>query len=169
MGTKQLRYFLAPLNSNVRAKNNMNYRDAVTQDLVQIENLLKKYNLPVNDISEYIDNFVISEEENKIIGVGGYETHEEIALIRSIAVAQEFRGKSIGVNIYYLLEKKIKHIGIKEVYLLTETAADYFKKLGFTIKERTNTPKAVMQTKQFKEICPSTAIVMFNRLAVNNV
>ena len=147
----------------------MNYRTAVVQDIGQIENVLKKYNLPVNDILEYIDNFIVSEKENKIIGVGGYETLGEIALIRSIAVAQEYRGKSVGVNIYNLLERKIQDIGIKEVYLLTETATDYFRKLGFTIKERTSIPKVVTQTKQFKELCPSTAVVMFNKLAINNI
>ena len=147
----------------------MKYRDAVVQDVGGIENLLEKCNLPVNDIMENIDNFIVSELENKIVGVGGYETHGEIALIRSIAVDQAYRGKSIGVNIYHLLEKKIKHIGIKEVYLLTETATDYFKTLGFTIKERTSIPAVVTQTKQFKELCPSTAIVMFNKIAINNV
>lgn len=147
----------------------MKYRDAVTQDIEQIENLLNKYNLPVNDIMEYIDNFVVAEQENNIIGIGGYENLGKIVLIRSIAVAQEYRGESIGVNIYHLLEKKIKDIGIKEAYLLTETAADYFKKIGFTIKERTMMPEAVTTTRQFKELCPSTAIIMFNELAVNNV
>jgi len=147
----------------------MNYRDAVVQDIEQIENLLKKYNLPVNDIMEYIDNFVVSEQGNNIIGVGGYENLGEIALIRSIAVAQEYRGESVGVNIYHLLEKKIIHIGIKEAYLLTETAADYFKKIGFTIIKRTSIPEAVTITKQFKELCPSTAIIMFKELAIINV
>lgn len=118
---------------------------------------------------EYIDNFIVSELENKIIGLGGYEILGEIALIRSIAVAQEYRGNSIGVNIYRLLEEKIKHIGIKEAYLLIETATDYFKKIGFTIKERASLPEAITKTKQFKELCPSTAIVMFNELAINNV
>ena len=145
----------------------MNYREAVAQDIDQIENLLKKYHLPVNDILEYIDNFVVSEQENRIIGVGGYETVGDIALIRSIAVVQEYRGKSIGINIYRLLERKILNTGIKEVFLLTETASDYFKKLGFTIKNRANIPHAVTTTKQFKELCPSTAIIMFNELATN--
>jgi len=140
----------------------MTYRDASVKDIAEVEYLLKHYNLPVNDILEYIDNFVVSEQDNKIIAVGGYEIHEGISLIRSIAVAQEYRDRSIGVDIYHLLERKIKNNGINKAYLLTETATGYFKKLGFTIKERTSIPKAITQTKQFKELCPSTAIVMFN-------
>lgn len=147
----------------------MNYKDAVVQDIGGIESLLKKYNLPANDIMEHIDNFIVAEHENKIIGVGGYEALGDVALLRSIAVAQEYRGKSIGVNIYHLLKRKIKNKGIKEVYLLTETATDYFQKLGFTIKGRTTIPKTVMQTKQFRELCPSTAIIMFNDLSINNI
>ena len=146
----------------------MNYRDAVAQDIEKIENLLIEHHLPVNDILKYIDNFVVSEQKNNIIGVGGYENLGEIALIRSIVVSQEYRGQSIGANIYRLLEEKIKHIGIKEAYLLTETATDYFKKLGFTLKERASLPEAITITKQFRELCPSTAIIMFNELSINN-
>ena len=142
----------------------MNYRDAVAQDIEQIKNLLIGYNLPVNDIMEYIGNFVVAEQDNNIIGVGGYEIHGTIALLRSIAVAQECKGKSIGVNIYHLLERKIKEAEIREIYLLTETAMDYFKKLGFTINECSSIPKAVMKTRQFKELCPSSAIVMSKSL-----
>lgn len=147
----------------------MNYREAVEEDIKQIKSLLEECNLPVNDINEYIDNFVIAVQNNDIIGVGGYEKYGEIVLIRSIAVAKKYRGHSIGVNIYHLLESKIKYLGIKNIYLLTETAVEYFNKLGFTIKERKNIPDAVTQTKQCKELCPSTAIVMFNELVINNV
>lgn len=147
----------------------MKYRDAVTSDIEQIESLLKEYSLPVNDIFENINNFIIAEQDNKIVGLGGFEKHGEIVLLRSITVTQEYRGKAIGKSIYQLLESKISRLGINQLYLLTETATDYFKNIGFTIKERTDVPEAVMRTKQFKELCPSTAVVMFYELDINNV
>lgn len=147
----------------------MKYRDAVTSDIEQIESLLKEYSLPVNDIFENINNFVIAEQDNKIVGLGGFEKHGEIILLRSITVTQEYRGKAIGKSIYQLLESKISRLGINQLYLLTETATDYFKNIGFTIKERIDVPEAVMRTKQFNELCPSTAVVMFYELDINNV
>ena len=147
----------------------MKYRDAVTSDIEQIESLLKEYSLPINDIFENINNFIIAEQDNKIVGLGGFEKHGEIVLLRSITVTQEYRGKAIGKSIYQLLESKISRLGINQLYLLTETAADYFKNIGFTIKERINVPEAVMRTKQFSALCPSTAVVMFYELDINNV
>jgi len=147
----------------------MKYRDAVTSDIEQIESLLKECSLPVNDIVEYIDNFIVAEKDNKIIGLGGFEKHGDIVLLRSIAVTQEYRGEAIGKSIYQLLKSKISRVGVNNLYLLTETATEYFKNIGFTIKERINVPEAVMRTKQFKELCPSSAIVMFYELDINNV
>ena len=147
----------------------MKYRDAVTNDIEQIEFLLKECDLHSNDIVEHIDSFVVAEQDNKIVGVGGFEQHGEIVLLRSLSVAQEFRRNAIGKSMCQLLESKIRRAGIKELYLLTETATDYFKKLGFTIQERTDVPEAVMQTRQVKELCSSEAIVMFYELDINNV
>lgn len=141
----------------------MQYRDAITSDIDQVESILKESNLPTNDIFEYIDNFVVAEQDNKVIGLGGFEKHGDIVLLRSLSVRQEYRGEDVGKSIYELLGSKISHAGINAIYLLTETATDYFIKLGFTIIDRTNIPNAVKETRQFKELCPSTAIVMCKR------
>ena len=60
----------------------------------------------------------------------------------------------------------LKEAEIKETFLLTETAMDYFKKLGFTIRERTTIPETVTTTRQFKELCPSSAIIMIKSYLV---
>lgn len=139
----------------------MNYRAAVKEDIEKIELLLKECDLPTNDIKEHIDNFILVENENKVIGVAGFEIYSEIVLIRSVAVVQKHRGKFIGNKLYQLLESKIRNKGIKELYLLTESATEYFKKIGFTIKDRINVPESIIQTKQFKELCPETANIMY--------
>ena len=146
----------------------MNYRDAVNLDIERIEHLLKECSLPYNDLNKYIQNFVVAENNNIIIGVGGFEKYGDISLIRSLAVISEYRGIGVGGKIYALLERKISNVGINKLYLLTETATDYFKKVGFTIRVRENIPEAILQTKQFRELCPSTAFVMYNELRESN-
>ena len=146
----------------------MNYRDAVNLDIERIEHLLKECSLPYNDLNKYIQNFVVAENNNIIIGVGGFEKYGDASLIRSLAVISEYRGIGVGGKIYALLERKISNVGINKLYLLTETATDYFKKVGFTIRVRENIPEAILQTKQFRELCPSTAFVMYNELRESN-
>jgi SAM-dependent methyltransferase len=54
--------------------------------------------------------------------------------------------------------------GLQDLYLLTTTAADYFRRFGFEVIERAEVPAAVQQSCEFASICPSTATVMRVRL-----
>ena len=142
----------------------MNSRDASKGDLLSIERLLCSSHLPSEDIVGHIDNFVVIEENEKIIGVGGLEISGGVGLIRSIVVAPEHRGIGVGKKIFKLLEIKANDLGLNTLYLLTDSAEEYFRKLGFLTKDRTDVPLSVMETKQFKELCPPSATVMFRDL-----
>jgi len=136
-------------------------------DIESIKNLLKESRLLTNDLNRFITNFIVAEVNNKIIGVGGFEKHDEIGLLRSFAVTPEYRGKKIGKRIYQIVENKIFSTGIEKIYLLTETAIIYFKGLGFSIKERDSIPESIKQTRQFNELCPSSENIMYIELSAN--
>lgn len=138
----------------------MNYRQATNTDLPEITKLLNSCELPCSDCEDHISGFIVIEENNKIIGVGALEIYDTIALVRSIAVKQKYRGNGVAAYIYKALEKIAKGLGIQTFYLLTESAIEYFERLDFAIYDRTKTPATIMQTKQFRELCPSSAIVM---------
>jgi amino-acid N-acetyltransferase len=55
-------------------------------------------------------------------------------------------------------------LGVKDVVLLTETAAAYFPRFGFQIVARGDAPKAVMDSAEFRVACPSSATTMRLRL-----
>ncbi|NOY73762.1 MAG: GNAT family N-acetyltransferase [Gammaproteobacteria bacterium] len=143
----------------------MNYRKAIGADLNEVKKILIANGLPSVDFGEHFDNAVVVEEKGEIIGLGGLEICGDIGLVRSIVVIPRYRGKGIAKNIYRLIEDKASHLGINVLYLLTESATEYFKKLGFTVQRRTETPIAVMETKQFKALCPSSATVMFCKIS----
>ena len=48
---------------------------------------------------------------------------------------------------------------------LTETAARFFSKLGYQVVGRGEVPQAIRVTREFSNLCPDTAIVMFKPLA----
>jgi amino-acid N-acetyltransferase len=54
--------------------------------------------------------------------------------------------------------------GIKELYLLTNTAEGFFSKIGFNKVERDNVPDSIRATKEFQSLCPSTAACMAKRI-----
>ena len=143
----------------------MNYRNASIADLEQIKELLSSSKLPSDDAADHIDNFIVYEEERIIIGVGGLEAYGTTGLVRSIAVKPKNQKKGIGKSIYKSIEHKAYELGLNTLYLLTESAVEYFAKLGFIVKERTDIPVSVMNTKQYKALCPSTAILMFRKLS----
>jgi N-acetylglutamate synthase-like GNAT family acetyltransferase len=136
------------------------YRQALPDDLESIQKLLELYELPTSDCKEHIGNFIVAFNEQGVVGVGGYENCGNIGLLRSIAVAQTDLGKGIANRIFSLLREKAIESGIETFYLLTSTASMYFEKLGFTVCNRENVPKSIRLTKQFNELCPSSATVM---------
>ncbi len=138
----------------------MNFRKATNSDLTSIQLILNSEGLPHEDCQGHLDNFLVLEEENTIIGVGGIELYGKFALIRSIAVLKEYRGKGIGLSIFSSIKQYAIDNGVTEMYLLTETAEDYFKKLSFSTISRDLTPEPIKQTKQFSSLCPSSAVVM---------
>lgn len=109
----------------------MNFRDAINSDVESIKNLLIENELPSSDVEEHIRNFILAEYENKIIAVGGIERYGTTALLRSIAVTPEYRGNGIAKKLYQLFEKKASSLGVDMLYLLTESAVEYFKKINF--------------------------------------
>ena len=146
----------------------MKLRSASRVDLGDIKELLIVSNLPTEDITEHLDGFIVCEEAGKIIGVGGLEVHGTNGVVRSIAVKPENQTKGFGKLIYKSIEHEALRLGVTTLYLLTETAEGYFVKLGFAVMDRTDVPKSIMNSKQFRFLCPSTAKLMFRRLSGRN-
>lgn len=107
-------------------KSNMTWRSASDQYLQSIQSLLKLSGLPFEDCGEHLRNFIILEKDNQLIGVGGLEIYGEVALLRSIAVLSSYQGRGFGHKFYNQLRAKALENGVKQLFLLTETAEQYF-------------------------------------------
>jgi amino-acid N-acetyltransferase len=126
--------------------------------------LLRINKLPFQDV-ELKDNFFISysDDQDKLIGSGGLEFYAGYALLRSVAVEETLRGKSLGKEIVSDLLERAKAQGVEEIYLLTETARDFFIKRGFQDIGREQVPAAVKQSSEFTSVCPVSAACMVYR------
>jgi amino-acid N-acetyltransferase len=104
---------------------------ARTQDLQAVLTLLKEVNLPDAGVSDHFHNYFVTWDCDQLVGCTGIEIYEEVGLIRSVAVQPSFQGHGLGRKLVetihpFALEKKLT-----EVYLLTETAEQFFLKQDY--------------------------------------
>jgi amino-acid N-acetyltransferase len=135
-------------------------RAASSKDWVEIANILRAENLPLDGAQEQIVNFLIGMQEKKIVAIGGLEHYGSVGLMRSIAVLTEVQGQHYGVQMVQALCRLARKNRIDDLYLLTTTAQKYFARLGFVPLARDLAPAELMQSSQFQGTCPSSAILM---------
>jgi amino-acid N-acetyltransferase len=122
--------------------------------------LLQSEGLPVEDLPIDLINFIMATDKGFIVGAVGLEIYGQSGLLRSMVVKPEYRNMKLGRDLIGELEKNARSIGIKTIYLLTETAQCYFPKIGFETIARDNAPPSIMQSSEFSHVCPTSAIFM---------
>lgn len=120
--------------------------------------LLIANNLPVSDLNAPAITLWGGFDKNKLCGVIGFERAGETGLLRSLAVDVECRRHGLADLLCAHLISELG--GTKEIYLLTETAADFFARLGFVPIERKQAAPSIQQTAQFSSLCPASAVLM---------
>ena len=133
----------------------------------EISKLLSQAGLPTEDLTRNkLDGFLVArQEEGLLIGAIGVEAYGDVGLLRSLVVHPSHRGKGIGGRLTHELESFAKRKGIKTLYLLTTTAADFFTHLGYGVIPRARVPASIAETEEFKNICPVSAVCLFKTLA----
>jgi amino-acid N-acetyltransferase len=131
----------------------------------RIAGLLRESDLPFQDL-RLENNFFVTyyNDSNELVGSGGLELYGSYSLLRSVAVQKLARGKSIGKYIANDLIQNARLKSIKEIYLLTETARDFFIKVGFKDMSRDEVPEEVRASSEFASVCPVSAACMVYKL-----
>ncbi len=140
-------------------------RAARPEDLPAIEALLTGAGLPTAGVADSLAHFVVAEHDGAIVGVAGLEVYGADALLRSVAVADRWRGRGLGGALTGSVLAAAKADGLRAVYLLTETAESYFPKHGFRRSARAEVPEPVTHSVEFRELCPASSTVMVLTLA----
>jgi amino-acid N-acetyltransferase len=144
----------------------LSLRRAVHEDDAAVASLLRELKLPTDGVSEWLDQFWVAEHQGQVVGVAGMEQYGDSGLLRSVAVAQEWRGTGIGRTLVERVLEDSRAAGVRDVYLLTNTAEQYFPRLGFGCVDRQTVPAAMQASAEFTGACPASAVVM-RRAAAN--
>jgi len=132
-----------------------------SRELESLQNFLKSNQLPADDLTLDKGLFLLYyNTDEKLIGSGGLEFYNNMALLRSLAVSQELRGQQVGKQIVADLIQLAADNNKKEVYLLTQTAYYFFQKLGFGEIPRDQVPDQIKSSTEFAQVCPASAQVM---------
>jgi len=133
---------------------------ARAEDLEAIKALLLQSDLPTAGVDEHWKTFLVARDGEVMVGCGGAEAYQFAALIRSVAVKPEYRSHGIGRRIVRQLLDRLASRGLREFYLLTTTAEEYFKKRGFKPIDRDEVHPQLLSSREFQDACPSTAVCM---------
>ena len=135
-------------------------RPASANDLAQIERLLVANKLPTVGVAEALCGFLVAEHDGAVVGVVGVEECCEYGLLRSTAVAGDWRSRGLGRQLVERAIAEAETRGVKALYLLTTTAEQYFPSFGFTTITRDQVPEPVRASAEFCSVCPASATVM---------
>jgi amino-acid N-acetyltransferase len=137
------------------------------RELPWLRSQLMAAGLPAADVGDLLpDGLLVARLDGRPAGAVGLEAAGADGLLRSLVVAPDARGRGCGRALVAALERLAAGRGIRRLYLLTTTAADFFPRLGYQPAERGRVPPGIAATAEFRELCPAAAVCLSRSLEV---
>src|SRR6185295_4288641 len=97
-------------------------------------------------------DLLVVTAEGKVVGCVAVEIYDDAAVLRSLGVVPEWRGHGFGWLLADHAVMRAREKGARRLYLLTETASDFFaEKFGFRAIDRATVDSAVTASQHFRE------------------
>lgn len=127
--------------------------------------LLRSNGLPTSDLQPgHFEHFLICGDPHAPDGVVGVEIHAQHGLLRSLAVMPGLRGRGHGRALVAAAEDHARKQGVRELYLLTNTAETFFARLGYEPASRPRAPQSIRASPEFASLCPDDCAFLCKRL-----
>lgn len=134
-------------------------------DLDAVRALVDAAGLPTTGVEDaFPSDYAVVRGKSGLLGVAGLERHRDVGLLRSVAVLPSAQRSGVG---RWLVEDRLaaaQDAKLRAVYLLTTTAAAWFRKLGFEDTPRQDVPEALQRAPEFATVCSSSATCLVKRL-----
>jgi amino-acid N-acetyltransferase len=134
-------------------------------DRAAIEALLVASDLPLDGLDLALATAVVARDGDLVVGVAAVEPYGTVGLLRSVAVAGSERGAGLGRRLVAAAEDLAAESGIETLFLLTETAVEWFPRLGYEASDRAAVPAALAASPEFTDACPDSAAVFRKLIA----
>jgi len=131
---------------------------AVLEDLSAIRLFLLENSLrPSVSISQR-SIYLYIKENATIIATIGAEINHPCALIRAAGVREDYRNAGLGKHLFESLERELALLEIRELYLFSRQAPDFWSKMGFSRCEVQEIMQHLSDTEQVKEFLLDNSI-----------
>ena len=94
------------------------------------------------------------------VGMAGLETHGDAALLRSVATRAAWRGRGVAEALVRAVLDAAAAAGMARVWLLTETAEEYFRRYGFVTLPRAQADPQLAASAEFQSGHCAAAVLM---------
>jgi amino-acid N-acetyltransferase len=138
----------------------MSAERALPADAPAVEALLKAAGLPLEGAAEALATGVVVRDGDRVVAAAAIERFGDSGLLRSVVVAEERRGTGLGQRVVTAAEDVARADGLSTLYLLTETAVDWFPRLGYEAVDRETASAAVGESIEFTTVCRDTGVPM---------
>ncbi len=98
---------------------------------------------PIEEIYSRLRDFFVAERGGEVVGIASLHIWgEDLAEVRSLAVAEPFRGLGAGSSLVKGTLREATSFGLKRVFALTY-AVDFFLKMGFSVVDKALLPQKI--------------------------
>ncbi len=136
-------------------------RPASLADRTAVAALLDSAGLPLDGLSEQFGPaYAVATVEGEVVAAVGMERYGDAGLLRSAVVHPSWRGHGVGDALTRDRLAWARAQGMREVWLLTTTAGDWFPRFGFRRADRAAAPGPLQGSREFAGACPASATAM---------
>lgn len=129
-------------------------------ELEKVLRLLQRLDLPIDGVEEHFDEFLVFEEQGRVMGAVGLEVYGAVGLLRSLAVEPLEQSSGLGSRLVEAVLKRAWERKLDALYLLTTTADRYFPRFGFEPIARDEMDPRLGASKELQGACPQRAVCM---------
>jgi len=143
---------------------NIKIRAALEPDLEDVLSLMIDEDLNIEGVHENIGNFVVAVDGDNLVGCGGAEAFQFVALLRSVVVDPEHRSRGIGRRIVREMLDRLASRGLREFYVVTEDAEAWFRKRGFKPCDRDEVHPQILASTEFGSASEEAVVMRLQML-----
>jgi amino-acid N-acetyltransferase len=129
-----------------------------------IEALLVSAGLPVDGAAAAFEHGVVVRDGEAIVGAAAVELFGDAGLLRSVAVEANRRGDGLGRELVVGAEGLAREAGVRDLYLLTDSAGAWFPRLGYEPVDREVARAVVGASIEFTLSCAETGVALRRQL-----